>query len=65
MLQAIEVFMVRQNNDICWNSTDDMIKYILELWSVINHFIVVAITNQGASTSVCKCLDNDQLTLID
>src|SRR5579859_5363864 len=35
-LQAIEAFMVRQNNDTRWNSTHDMIKRALELRGTID-----------------------------
>jgi hypothetical protein len=64
-LQAVEAFMVRQNNDTRWNSTHDMIKRALELRGAIDQFIVAAIADQGPSTPGGERLDNDQLTPAD
>ena len=57
--------MVRQNNDTRWNSTHNMIKHALELWSTIDQFIVTAIVDQGPSTSAGEHLNHDQLIAVD
>jgi hypothetical protein len=64
-LQAVDAFMVRQNNDTRWNSTHDMIKRALELRGAIDQFIVAAIADQGPSTPAGERLDHDQLTPVD
>jgi hypothetical protein len=64
-LQAVEAFMVRQNNDTRWNSTHDMIERALQLRGAIDQFIVAAIADQGPSTPVGERLDHDQLSAAD
>jgi hypothetical protein len=60
-LQAVEAFMVRQNNDTRWNSTYAMIESAIRMQRAIDKFIVAAINESRGTVPRGDRLEQDQL----
>jgi hypothetical protein len=60
-LQAVEAFMVRQNNDTRWDSTYAMIESAIPLQRAIDKFIVAAINESRGTVPRSERLEQDQL----
>jgi hypothetical protein len=60
-LQAVEAFMVRQNNDTRWNSTYAMIESAIRVQRAIDKFTVAAINESRGTAPRGERLEHDQL----
>ena len=60
-LQAVEAFMVHQNNDTRWNSTYAMIKSAIRVQRSIDKFIMAAINESRGTMPRGEHLEQDQL----